>query len=62
MLADLATSRVVRLLAPLRRAADLPAHHERAAITFVEAPLDRRRLDHATQLRHFDILQKQPAE
>ena len=45
---DLATPRTARLLARLRRAADLPAHDQRAVITFVEALLDKRGLDHAT--------------
>jgi len=45
---DLASPRTARLLARLRRAADLPAHDQRAVITFVEALLDKRELDHAT--------------
>ena len=45
---DLATPRTAWLLARLRRAADLPAHDQRAVITFVEALLDKRGLDHAT--------------
>lgn len=45
---DLATPRTARLLARLRRAADLPAHDQRAVITFVEALLDKRGLDYAT--------------
>lgn len=45
---DLASPRVARLLARLRRAADLPAHDQRAVITFVEALLDKRGLEHAS--------------
>jgi len=45
---DVASPRTARLLARLRRAADLPAHDQRAVITFVEALLDKRGLDHAT--------------
>lgn len=45
---ELATPRTARLLARLQRAADLPAHDQRAFITFVEALLDKRGLDHAT--------------
>jgi len=45
---DHATPRTARLLAQLRRAADLPAQDQRAVITFVEALLDKRGLDYAT--------------
>jgi hypothetical protein len=38
----------VRSLGGLRRAADLPAHYQRAVIIFVEALLDKRGLDRPT--------------
>lgn len=42
---EIATPRAARLLARLRRAADLPAHDQRAVITFIEALLEKRGLE-----------------